>query len=47
MTSALGGKKGAMGCTMAVEELIGSHYNEQVNQMRETKRRGNDYRLRN
>ncbi|KAF8359343.1 clk-1, partial [Pristionchus pacificus] len=33
MTSALGGKKGAMGCTMAVEELIGSHYNEQIKKL--------------
>ncbi|GMR42244.1 hypothetical protein PMAYCL1PPCAC_12439 [Pristionchus mayeri] len=31
--SALGGKEGAMGCTMAVEELIGGHYNEQMKKL--------------
>lgn len=28
--SALLGKEGAMACTIAVEELIGQHYNDQL-----------------
>lgn len=27
------GEKGAMACTIAVEELIGGHYNDQIKQL--------------
>lgn len=31
--TALLGKEGAMACTIAVEELIGRHYNDQIKQL--------------
>lgn len=31
--SALIGKEGAMACTIAVEELIGGHYNDQIKEL--------------
>ncbi|EPB80252.1 ubiquinone biosynthesis protein COQ7 [Ancylostoma ceylanicum] len=33
LTSALLGKEGAMACTIAVEELIGQHYNNQLKEL--------------
>lgn len=31
--TALLGKEGAMACTIAVEELIGQHYNDQIKEL--------------
>lgn len=31
--TALLGEKGAMACTIAVEELIGAHYNDQIKEL--------------